>query len=158
MHRMSRDPKVMEFLGPPQSRVQSDSLIDRMIALQAQHGHCFWAIERQQDGALLGLCGLKYGPEDTPIAHEVEIGWRLRSDAWGAGYAREAAEASIGWAWANLACNAIYAITTAANARSWGLMERLGMERLADMDFEHPAVPTGNPLRPHITYVLKRPQ
>src|SRR3546814_18371264 len=55
MHRMGRDSKVMEFLGPLQSRAQSDMFIDRMIALQEQNGHCFWALERQQDSALLGL-------------------------------------------------------------------------------------------------------
>src|SRR3546814_17049402 len=75
------------------------------------------------------------------MATWVEIGWRVRSDAWGAGYAREAAEASIAWGWANLACDAIHAITTVANVRSRGLMERLGMKRLPDLDFDHPAVP-----------------
>src|SRR3546814_20636565 len=55
MHRMGRDSKVMEFLGPLQSRAQSDMFIDRMIALQEQNGHCFWALERQQDSACLGL-------------------------------------------------------------------------------------------------------
>src|SRR3546814_1573282 len=89
-----------------------------MITLQEQNGHCFWALERQQDSALLGLCGLKHGPPDTPIATCVEIGWRLRSDACVAGYAREAAEASIAWGWANLACDAVHAITTVANVRS----------------------------------------
>src|SRR3546814_3108092 len=72
MHRMGRDSKVMEFLGPLQSRAQSDMFIDRMIALQEQNGHCFWALERQQDSALLGLCGLKHGPPDTPIATRSE--------------------------------------------------------------------------------------
>src|SRR3546814_973320 len=119
--------------------------------------YCFWALERQQDSALLGLCGLKHGPPDTPIATCVEIGWRLRSDAWGAGYAREAAEASIAWGWANLACDAIHAITTVANVRSRGLLERLGMKRLPDMDFDHPAVPADSPLRPHVTHVLYYP-
>ena len=43
------------------------------------------------------------------------------------------------------------------NARSWGLMERLGMERAIDDDFDHPNVPIGNPIRPHITYRIVRP-
>jgi hypothetical protein len=37
-------------------------------------------------------------------------------------------------------------------------MERLGMRRLADGDFEHPAVPEGDPLKPHITYAIDRPE
>src|SRR3546814_6931353 len=63
----------------------------------------------------------------------------------------------IAWGWANLACDAIHAITTVANVRSRGLMERLGMKRLPDMDFDHPAVPADSPLRPHVTYVLEYP-
>lgn len=158
MHRMGRDPRVMEFLGPLQTRAESDALIDRLVAMQAERGHCFWAIERQNDGMLLGLCGLKYGPPGTPIANQIEIGWRLHPDVWGAGYAREAAEASLRWGWDHLPCSRIFAITVPANMRSWGLMERLGMQRLPDLDFEHPAVPEGSPLRSHITYVIERPE
>ncbi len=158
MHLMGRDPKVMEFLGPLQDPAGCDALIDRMIMLQAQRGHCFWAVERQQDGALLGLCGLKPGPAGTPIANRMEIGWRLRPDAWGAGYAREAAEASLRWAWKNVCCDRIYAITTLPNTRSWRLMERLGMYRLPELDFDHPLLPESSPLRPHITYVIERPE
>lgn len=158
MHRMGRDPAVMEFLGPLQDRLESDALIDRMIALQAQRGYCFWALERQNDAALIGLCGLKPGSAGTPIAGRIEIGWRLRRDAWGAGYAREAADACLQWAWKNLGSDRIYAITTAGNERSWRLMERLGMRRLPDLDFAHPNVPEESPLKPHVTYVTERPR
>src|SRR3546814_14916541 len=83
MHRMGRDSKVMEFLGPLQSRAQSDMFIDRMIALQEQNGHCFWALERQQDSAWLGLCGLRHGPTDTPIAHDLGVRRRVRAEGGG---------------------------------------------------------------------------
>lgn len=43
-------------------------------------------------------------------------------------------------------------MTVPANVRSWGLMERLGMERMRELDFEHPALAEGDPLRPHIVY------
>lgn len=158
MHLMGRDPKVMAFLGPLQTRAESDAFIDRMMTLQDELGHCFWAVERQSDAALLGACGMKVGPPGTPIAARIEIGWRLRSDCWGYGYAREAAEASLSWSWDNLACDRVFAITAPGNMRSWKLMERLGMIRRADLDFDHPAVPETSPLRPHITYVSERPE
>ncbi len=69
----------------------------RQNGLQSAHGYCFWIVERREDGAMLGFCGLKPGPADTPIEGRVEIGWRLRADAWGKGYAREAAQASLDW-------------------------------------------------------------
>jgi RimJ/RimL family protein N-acetyltransferase len=155
-HAMGNDPEVMRYLGPPMSREASDGAIDRQNALQEALGHCFWAIERREDGAFLGFCGLKPGLESTPIADDIEIGWRLRRDAWGQGYAREAAQASLAWAWANLDVRRVIAITVPPNARSWGLMERLGMTRDPAGDFDHPAVAMGNPLRRHLTYRLAR--
>ena len=155
---MSRDPQVMATLGPLMSREQVDAAVDRMIRLQAAQGFCFWAIERKRDGAFLGFCGLKGEAAAPHLEGEIEAGWRLRSDAWGQGYAREAAEASLAWGFANLPNPRIIAITTPGNVRSWGLMERLGMRRLADGDFDHPGVPDGDPLKPHITYAIDRPE
>lgn len=153
-HAICSDPEVMAFIGAPQTRVDSDAAVDRMTACQAEHGHCFWAVERRQDAVLLGFCGLL--PPRPPLDH-VEIGWRLGRAFWGNGYAREAAAASLDWGWRNLATDTIDAITVLANARSWGLMERLGMGRVADGDFDHPAVPQGSPLKRHILYRIRRP-
>lgn len=154
---MSQDPKVMATLGPLMTREQADASIDRMIAHQGEHGHCFWPVERKADGAFLGFCGLLVSGPGTPISGQVEIGWRLRSDEWGRGYAREAAQASVGWFWANTGRDTLFAITTPGNTRSWGLMERLGMSRRHDMDFDHPNVPDGSHLKQHWTYELRRP-
>ncbi len=155
---MGRDPEVMAHLGPLQSQADTDAAIARLSAIQAQHGHTFWAIERRADARFLGFCGLKIAPENIPgIEGAIEIGWRLARDAWGAGYAREAAAASLAWGWDNLAVNRIIAITTPANTRSWGLMLRLGMVRRHDLDFDHPALAIDDPLRPHVTYEIFRP-
>ncbi len=154
---LCRDPLVMEFLGPPQSVEEVADALARQRAKQAAHGHCFWAVERRADGAMLGFCGLQPGPEGTPIAGRIEIGWRLAAHAWGQGYAREAAQASLAWAWANLDTDSVWAIAVPANTRSWGLMERLGMIRHPALDFDHPAVPAGSPLRRHVTYSIGRP-
>ncbi len=152
-----QDPRVMEFLGPLESTKQAQRLIAGQIVNQRLFGHCFWPVVRRSDDALLGYCGLNRGPEGNPLDGKIEIGWRLAHSAWGHGYAREAASASINWAWSNLPDDAVWSITTLANIRSWGLMERLGMTRRHDLDFDHPALVTDNPLRPHITYVIERP-
>lgn len=154
---MGNDPEVMRHLGPPQSRADVDAAIARQNGFLAGLGYCFWALERREDGAFLGFCGLKPGAAGTPIEREVEIGWRLRRDAWGQGYAREAAQASLDWGWASLDVAGVAAITTVDNKRSWGLMERLGMTRVRRDDFDHPGVPADSPLRPHITYRIARP-
>ena len=156
-HTMCNDPEVMRYLGPPMSREVAEESAARQNGFLDSHGYCFWAVERKADGAFLGFCGLKPGPAGTPIADQVEIGWRLARDAWGKGYAKEAAEASIAWGWTNTDTPDIAAMTVLGNARSWGLMERLGMTRDPAGDFDHPAVAEGDPLRPHILYRIRRP-
>lgn len=154
---MGRDPEVMATLGPLLSREESDAMIDRLAAIDAQHGYTFWAVERQEDGATIGFCGIVRGRPGTPIEGEPEIGWRLARSSWGKGFAREAAAASLAWAWANLPDAGVAAITTPGNVRSWGLMERLGMIRDPAGDFRHPNVPDGSPLKDHLTYRIARP-
>jgi RimJ/RimL family protein N-acetyltransferase len=152
---MCRDPEVMRYLGPPESREQTAAALDRQNGFLTSVGHCFWAVERRADGTLLGFCGIKPGAAGTPIEQDIEIGWRLGRAHWGQGYAREAAEASLAWGWVNTAAPLISAITVQANTASWGLMERIGMTRVVGGDFVHPnAAP---PLNPHILYRIDRP-
>jgi RimJ/RimL family protein N-acetyltransferase len=152
---MGRSQAVMKHLGDLMGDEQVAAAIARQRGFQVTYGHCFWAIERVQDGAFLGFCGLKPGTVG-PIEGEIEIGWRLREDAWGQGYAREAAQASLAWGWGNLDTPKIMAITTPANVASWGLMIRLGMVRRSDLDFGHPQFVSGHPLFEHVTYEIER--
>ncbi len=156
-HAHCSDPEVMRYLGPLMTGADTDVLLARQNGYLDSHGYCFWAVERREDGALLGFCGVKPGAPDTPIAQDVEIGWRFGRACWGQGYAREAAEASLAWAWANTDAPRIAAITVQENTASWGLMERIGMSRVADGDFDHPAVPDTSPLKRHILYRIARP-
>lgn len=154
-HAMGRDPEVMRYIGPPMTLEDARAAHDRMVARQAEHGYCFWAVERKADAAFLGFCGLQPGYDF--LAGETEIGWRLRRDAWGQCYAREAAEASLAWGWRTLDVPTITAITVPANRASWGLMERLGMTRRPERDFDHPHLPDDSPLKRHILYCIDRP-
>jgi RimJ/RimL family protein N-acetyltransferase len=156
-HAICSDPTVMAHLGPLMTRDEAAAYVARMQAMQADIGHCFWAMESRADGALIGFCGVKPGADGTPIKDRLEIGWRMGQAYWGRGYAREAAQAAIDWVWANRAEDSIWAITTPDNSRSWGLMARLGMTRRQDMDFDHPLLAPGDPLRPHITHEIRRP-
>ena len=154
---INAEPEVRRYLGISGGRDESEAAIGRQRDMQATHGHCFWALERKADGAFLGFCGLRPGVPGTPIASDVEIGWRLGHSYWGRGYAREAAEACIGWGFSTLCVPRVVSITVPANRRSWGLMERLGMVRRPDLDFLHPNLPDGHSLQAHIAYAMDRP-
>ena len=149
---------VTAHLGGPASVEDVDAALARIRTSQDEKGFCFWAVERKGDGEFLGYCGLKVANDGgSPLDGEVEIGWRLREDAQGQGYATEAATACLAWAWDNLDVARIVAITVPANQRSWRVMERLGMKRRPDLDFAHPMFAPDHPLSRHIAYVIERP-
>jgi RimJ/RimL family protein N-acetyltransferase len=128
-----------------------------MRAHQAEHGHCFWALERQDDQQLIGWCGLIRGTAG-PVAGKGEFGWRLARAAWGHGYVTEAARAAINWFFDKFTDDAAWAITHIGNRRSRAVMERLGMNYRSDLDFDHPRLAADDPLLRHVTYALPRSQ
>ncbi|HAV79474.1 MAG TPA: N-acetyltransferase, partial [Erythrobacter sp.] len=81
------------------------------------------------DGAILGFCGLKRSNQSGGPLGMMEVGWRLREDAWGRGYAKEAATASLDLAFDRFDAEEVIAMTVQRNTASWGLMQRLGMRR-----------------------------
>lgn len=153
--QLSQNPEAMRYLGPMPDRDSIAQAVAGQRQNQQQNGVCFWAVERRADCRFVGYCGL--APAKPPFEGEVEIGWRLERAAWGQGYAREAAQASLDWAWANLKAQQVIAITVPANERSWGLMKRLGMRRDVTGDFDHPDLVEGDPLRRHVLYRIGRP-
>ena len=152
--RHTNSPAVMRWLGGVQTREQLESTIrDRIMRWQEERGFTFWAVERRADGELLGFCGLKLADTaGSPIEGLHEIGWRLREDAWGQGYAKEAAIASLDFAFDRLGAPVVVAITGIQNEASWGLMERLGMTRRPELDYDDPRFPDLNPV---IVYDLR---
>ena len=130
-------PAVMRHLGGVQDRATWQSALGRIAGFQRDFGHTFWLVERKSDGELLGFCGLKRvnSPGAGELTGQFEIGWRLRESAWGQGYAKEAAIASLDLAFGRFGAPHVVALTVPANAPSQGLMNRLGMTRREDLDF-----------------------
>ncbi|WOK36570.1 GNAT family N-acetyltransferase [Sphingomonas sp. C3-2] len=156
-HAHLNSPAVMRWLGGVQPREAYQASYERTVTSHARYGHCFWVVERIADGALLGFCGLKrVDAEGTDLTGSFEIGWRLREDCWGQGYAREAAEAALGRAFGVHDAPFVVAFTVEGNAASWGLMKRLGMERHPELDFVDPRF--GPDLNPTIVYRIGREQ
>lgn len=153
---MGRDEEVMRHFPSLLTREESDAMIDHRIDAHFEdHGFGLWALERKADGCFLGFTGLMRVGFASPIEGEVEVGWRLARHAWGEGYAAEAARASLAFGFGELALARIVAMVVPANTRSRALMERLGMTRRPDLDFDHPRVPVGSPVRAHLVYALE---
>lgn len=138
--RHTNTPNVMRWLGPLLDEEAQARMRERLGSYNAKYGHNFWVIERKHDGGhlageLLGFCGLKRANQEGAPIGDFEIGWRMREDAWGRGYAREAAEASLRAGFEQFDAPHIIALTVDGNTPSWGLMKRLGMRRRNDLDF-----------------------
>ena len=135
--RVTNTPAVMRWLGGLAEPAAAQAAFDRIDGFQRDFGHTFWIVERRSDRALLGFCGLKRvnAPGGEALHGQFEIGWRLREDAWGQGYAKEAAIASLDLAFDRHDAPFVIALTVAGNAASQGLMRRLGMIRRPDLDF-----------------------
>ena len=136
MDRHCNTPAVLRWVGPLQTLDYTRNLIGWMKTLQAEHGHCYWALERKADGEFLGFCGIKIANDpNSPLQGEYEMGWRLREDAWGQGYGAEAARATIAFAFNHLGAKRVIAVTIPQNENSWRLMERLGLRRMRRYDY-----------------------
>jgi RimJ/RimL family protein N-acetyltransferase len=153
---LNADPQVAEFLGGPLDRDASDALVDRILVRWDSDGHGLWVVERVEDGRFLGFVGLAAPSFDAVFSPCVEVGWRLAREAWGRGYATEAARAALRFGFVELDLDEIVSFTTVANVRSRAVMERLGMTRDPVDDFDHPSFPDGHPIRPHVLYRLGR--
>lgn len=153
---MNADPEVMRYFVKPLTRVESDAFADRIQAGLAADGFGLWALEVTGGPAFIGYTGIWRLPATNPHAGKVEVGWRLRRGAWGNGYATEAGRTAMAYGFETVGLDEIVSMTAAANAPSRAVMERLGMTRDVADDFDHPEVPVGHPLRPHVLYRLRR--
>jgi RimJ/RimL family protein N-acetyltransferase len=150
-------PRVMEHLGGPQSPEKVAEGFARMAAAHAAGGYSFVLVALKSDGMLIGKCGL--AAIETPAAPEelhgrAQVGWTLRADCWGHGYAREAAEAALELAFDHYALPLVYGQTSERNVPSWRLIERLGMSRQSELDYVDPDyAPHDNPTK---VYALAR--
>jgi RimJ/RimL family protein N-acetyltransferase len=149
---MNADPEVMRYFPAVMDRATSDASVDRIERLFDEQGFGLWALETLADGSFVGFTGLNPMPDGVPGAGGMEVGWRLVSAAWGNGYATESARAALAVAFDGLHLDEIWSMTAVLNLPSQRVMQRLGMTLHGH--FEHPRVPEGHPVRPHVVYHL----
>jgi RimJ/RimL family protein N-acetyltransferase len=122
---LNADPAVMEHLGgEPLSRQHSDEIAEWAQQRYAQERIGLLAVDRREDGAFIGMCGLHH---QQSYPDELEVAWRFAHAYWGHGYATEAASAWLDYGFDVLGAPRIISITDRPNVRSLAVMRRLGM-------------------------------
>jgi RimJ/RimL family protein N-acetyltransferase len=155
---MNADPAVMEHFPATMTREQSDALVDRIIEGWGTHGFGLWALEVRETGRFIGFTGLSVPGFEAHFTPAVEVGWRLSKDAWGNGYATEAARASLAYGFGPAGLAEIVSFTTTTNVPSQRVMQRIGMSHDPADDFDHPRLEQGHRLQRHVLYRISRAQ
>ena len=127
------DPEVMRHIGTggPVGRDVAWRQMALFLGAWALHGHGMWALQRNSDGRLIGQVGL-FQPEGWPGC---ELAWTLARDAWGQGYAHEAASAARAFGRDALGLHDLISLIRPDNTRSMRLAERLGATPHGHIDF-----------------------
>ncbi len=122
------DPDVMRYWSSPPfvSRDQAQELVDEIRRHFADKSLFQWGIELLDDGHVIGTCTLAEPSEQNRRA---ELGFALGRAWWGRGYAREAVEALLAFAFGELDLHRIEADADPRNDASIGLLERIGFVR-----------------------------
>jgi RimJ/RimL family protein N-acetyltransferase len=133
--------EVQQYLGDrPRVMVDRAEAAAAIARWQAASGPVLglWAVELADGGALLGNVLLKDIPASGPTepmspSGDIEIGWHFHPDAWGHGYATEAARAVLGHAF-DSGIDRVVAVTYPDNVASQRVCRRIGLEYLGSTD------------------------
>ena len=154
---MNANPEVMEYFPKLLTTSMSNTIAKKCQSLIDDNGWGFWAVSLKDTDAFIGMVGLNNAHADMPFSPAVEIGWRLHNDYWGLGYATEAAQAALRYAFEVLELSEVVAFTAVINKRSQKLMQRLGMINTQE-NFYHPMLDAKHPLAKHVLYKITRQQ
>ena len=126
--------------------------------MYALDGYAFMATELRETSEFIGLIGIQRMNFLLPglSVPAVEIGWRLNEKSWGKGLATEGARACLSLAFEKFHLPEVVAFTIPANLPSRRVMEKLGMIRNPDEDFDDPRIPAGHPFQRHVLYRIQK--
>ena len=154
---INADPRVTEHFPSPATREESDELFDRIVADIDRWGFGLYAVEISGTAQMAGFNGLIVPRFDEHFTPCVEICWRLAFDTWGQGLATEGGRAILNAVFERTELTEIVAMTALENRRSERVMQKLGMKRNPDDDFDHPLIDDERLVR-HILYRITSAQ
>lgn len=139
-YRLTSDPQVMRYYPAPYDRDRVARMIDNVLRSYDTLGYSVLVVERKSDGAYLGQIGLLHW-DDVDGREDVEVAYMLAADAWGQGYATEAARACRDWAFERLGVDRVVSFIAPANEPSMRVAERNGMTRIKRLDENRLGIP-----------------
>jgi RimJ/RimL family protein N-acetyltransferase len=138
MSAINLDARVMEFFPATQSREHTKGFIERMQKQFSERRYCYFAACKLDNDELIGFIGINFQTFESDFTPCVDIGWRIKFDEWGKGYASEGAQKCLEYAFQELGIEQIFSIATKINLRSIHIMKKIGMKE--DRHFIFPAL------------------
>lgn len=128
------DPEVMRLIRPPAPDIETlkTTLTKRIEeAEQLPKGGGFWAVVEKLTDEVIGGAILQPLPErNHQLTEDYEIGWQLRQQSWGKGYATEFGKTLMEYGFKTLQLPYLLAVVHPENGRSQRVTQRLGMTPL----------------------------
>jgi RimJ/RimL family protein N-acetyltransferase len=119
------DPIAMEWYPSPFSREGVEDWIRKNIERYDRDGHSLWAMVLKSTGETIGDCGCAI--QEVDGRREIEIGYHVRRDLWGNGYATEAAAACMQYAFDKLSAERVISMIRPGNRNSRRVAEKNGL-------------------------------
>ncbi|MDP4091352.1 MAG: GNAT family N-acetyltransferase [Bacillota bacterium] len=148
---MNNDTRVMKYFPKTLTEQETDGFYQRIQDEFKDFGYGLYAVEAKCNSDFIGFIGFHRATFDAVFTPCVEIGWRLKYDAWGKGYAAEGAKACLRYGFDTLNFNKVYSFTSKVNLPSINVMEKIDMEKV--MEFKHPNIAHSSPLSEHVLYL-----
>ncbi|NMM54832.1 GNAT family N-acetyltransferase [Paenibacillus aquistagni] len=149
---MNADEDVMRYFPKPLSDEETMQFYTSIISEFKQCGFGLYAVEQKETNDFIGFIGFHQAAFEADFTPCIEIGWRLKKEAWGEGYATEGAKACLHYGFSQLGFQSVHSFTAAINQPSQRVMNKLGMRYVKH--FNHPRVEPDSPLYPHVLYEI----
>lgn len=150
---LNADDKVMEYFPNTLAKEETDNFYHLIKQEIKDSGYGLYAAEVKATGEFIGLIGLHKATFEADFTPCIEVGWRLKKEAWGNGYATEGAKACIQYAFMELGVKEVYSFTATINHRSENVMKKAGMKYVKN--FNHPKLPLEHRLCEHVLYHIR---
>lgn len=149
---MNNDDRVMKYFPKTLTEEETDRFYKIIQDEFRNYGYGLYAVETKHNNGFIGFIGFHYANFKSQFTPCIEIGWRLKYEAWGNGFATEGARECLKYGFEKLKFNKIYSFTSKINLQSENVMKKIGMVK--DMEFKHPSINVDNPLRKHVLYSI----
>jgi ribosomal-protein-alanine N-acetyltransferase len=120
------DPETMRYYPSPFDRTGVEEWIARNIRRYQANRHGLWALELKSTGEMIGDCGITLQHVDGEQL--LEIGYHLRRDMWGHGFATEAARACRDFGFTEFRADCLISLVRPENVASCRVAGRNGMK------------------------------